>query len=114
MPLRRILTQDDIDEIKFMRGKVPVTEIAMHFKISNQRIYKIWHGEETPKIYKFRRDRELEQEKLNKEKIQAEIEDKIAKEFAERLKEIKDDDPIDQALVDQLPPSFKKPETGNF
>ncbi|KAK3600765.1 hypothetical protein CHS0354_009191 [Potamilus streckersoni] len=69
MPCKRYLTQDDIDEINYLRGKMPVSSIADHFKISLNRIYKVFSGEERPtEFYTFRDQQQGEAlKKLNEE-----------------------------------------------
>ncbi|KAK3600764.1 hypothetical protein CHS0354_009190 [Potamilus streckersoni] len=60
---------DDIDEINYLRGKMPVSSIADHFKISLNRIYKVFSGEERPtEFYTFRDQQQGEAlKKLNEE-----------------------------------------------
>ncbi|KAK3587945.1 hypothetical protein CHS0354_014460 [Potamilus streckersoni] len=67
--LDKYLTQDDIDEINYLRGKMPVSSIADHFKISLNRIYKVFSGEERPtEFYTFRDQQQGEAlKKLNEE-----------------------------------------------
>ncbi|KAK3606377.1 hypothetical protein CHS0354_042011 [Potamilus streckersoni] len=69
MPCKKYLTQDDIDEINYLRGKMPVSSIANHFKISLNRIYKVFSGEERPtEFYTFRDQQQGEAlKKLNEE-----------------------------------------------
>lgn len=47
MPPRRELSQDQIQEIRSLRGQLPAAEAKKRFGIGSTRLYKIWQGEPT-------------------------------------------------------------------